>query len=112
MDRKKIICHNCRKPGHLRADCWFNKKQANEVEHARGHDEEEDEPTAFLTVAAMEVSPVNHIMWYVDSGATDHMVCNESYFSQINKLDKPINITVAKENEILKASKIGNINVT
>lgn len=29
-DRKTIICHNCRKPGHTRQQCW-HKKEANQT---------------------------------------------------------------------------------
>lgn len=53
----------------------------------------------------------NNLKIFIDSGCTDHMVNNISYFSNFINLKKPIKIAVAKDSNYLLATGVGNINV-
>jgi hypothetical protein len=46
--------------------------------------------------------------WIIDSGATDHYANNKEMFSEIRKLKKPLEISVAND-QIEKATHIGTI---
>ena len=48
------------------------------------------------------------IVQVLDSGCTDHIINDDSYFYDCKKLEKPIDITVA-DGRILKCKKVGNI---
>lgn len=68
---------------------------------------------------AFMVSPHDHVVdnhlnmaWFLDSGASDHLVNDESYFSVSSELNSPITISVAKSGESLQAFKVGEINVS
>lgn len=51
-----------------------------------------------------------NLKFVLDSGSTDYMVNNKSYFDDLKKID-PINIAIAKEGEMLVAKECGNISV-
>lgn len=102
--RKLFKCYNCGKPGHKKADCRF-KKQVNHAGNEESH-------IAFTTGVPSTEKTLsdNSIKWYIDSGATDHMVNSCSYFCEVKDIE-PMKISVAKENESLSATKIGTIYV-
>lgn len=52
----------------------------------------------------------SHIKFILDSGATEHMANNESFFNELCQTDD-INISVAKRNASLCANQKGDINV-
>lgn len=51
------------------------------------------------------------IQFFIDSGCTDHMVNEKSYFSDLVMLEEPIKIAVAKNDNFLLAMGVGNIKV-
>ncbi|KAK9674692.1 Zinc knuckle, partial [Popillia japonica] len=100
---KIFKCYNCGKLGHKKVDCRL-KKQVNEARNEESH-------IAFVTGGqSTEETSDDIIKWYIDSGATDHMVNLCSYFCEVKEID-PMKISVAKENASLSATKIGTINV-
>lgn len=102
-------CHNCGKPGHKRSECRW-QKQAHQTNLNKS---ETSQHITFLATALQSTSETEEttVRWYVDSGATDHMVNSEEYFSNLCELENPIQISVAKSNESLYATKVGNINI-
>lgn len=50
------------------------------------------------------------IKFVLDSGATEHMVNNESYFKHLDDIDD-VNISVAKKNEMIVAKQQGDISI-
>lgn len=48
------------------------------------------------------------IDWILDSGSTDHIVNNDSYFENFEILKSPVNVYLG-DNKTVKATKIGNI---
>jgi len=54
------------------------------------------------------VSENNRIEWILDSGCTDHIINNESYFTNYICLKNPINVKVG-DGRSVQATKVGNI---
>lgn len=76
----------------------------------------EENNSAWVTTVAhhvvqnTEISNVdcNEIQWILDSGCTDHIINDERYFENSKILEKPVNVYLGN-NEIVKATKIGNV---
>lgn len=106
---KQYRCHNCGKIGHKRSECR-QRKQANQAEVLP---ESSEESIAFIATGtkAIEQETGDITKWYVDSGATDHMINSIKHFNSVQDLEKPIKVYVAKLNEYVEATKIGNIEI-
>ncbi|KAK9709784.1 hypothetical protein QE152_g26402 [Popillia japonica] len=52
-----------------------------------------------------------NISWFLDSGATEHMVNNKYLFTALKNLKEPIKIAVAKQGQMLEAHSVGNIDI-
>jgi len=91
----------------------LEKQQWGFSTSSRGdRDQEEEDGFAFLTSACMVTSgeaALGNVKWYLDSGATDHMVKVANYFKKGRKLDKPLKINIAKNRVLVFATEIGNI---
>jgi len=118
MDQRqhfKFNCYNCGKAGHKRSNCW----KINNGGSRRGYnanradqDQEQEDGVAFLTSACMMTSgeaALRTVIWYLDSGATDHMVKVANYLKESRKLGKPLKINIAKNRVVVFATEIGNI---
>ncbi|KYB24675.1 Retrovirus-related Pol polyprotein from transposon TNT 1-94-like Protein [Tribolium castaneum] len=75
---KKVFpftCHNCGKKGHKRTDCHL-LKQANQTS---------SEHVAFVSYSgnAQDETVCGKMKWYVDSGATDHMVNSKEHLTNV-----------------------------
>jgi len=111
-NRFPFKCNFCHKPGHKKQDCWKWKRQQENTDKSANMTEEND-------FVAFMVSPQDHVVdnhlnmsWFLDSGASDHLFNDESYFSVSSELNSPITISVAKSGESLQAFKVGEINVS
>lgn len=116
----KYNCHNCGRKGHKKADCRFrNQNQRNHVNYTEtGTEELEKQETqtertkiAFAAGSMKNASKKNEIIFCLDSGATDHLINDNSYFNKSCELKNPIKINVAKNNESCIATEIGNITI-
>lgn len=47
--------------------------------------------------------------WFVDSGASEHMVNSEEYFDDSRELEKPTRVVVAKSGVELQATRVGTV---
>lgn len=47
--------------------------------------------------------------WFVDSGASEHMVNSEEYFDESRELEKPTRVVVAKSGVELQATRVGTV---
>lgn len=136
--RPKVKCFKCGKIGHYQSQCrsqeksskWngnrnndFTRKSASFTKEQE--DEylseassfctfiSEDNNEAFIVDSQAQSAQCNvegELKFVMDSGATDYMVNDKSYFDEMNGI-KPISIAVAKDGAKLISRERGNISV-
>ncbi|KAF2879516.1 hypothetical protein ILUMI_26658 [Ignelater luminosus] len=72
-------------------------------------DEEESESLCFA--ATTNYASESSISYFLDSEATEHLVCTNVPLSNIRKLKTPIRISVAKFGTHIEANKVGDIDI-
>ncbi|XP_040960164.1 uncharacterized protein [Gossypium hirsutum] len=75
-------CYHCRKPGYLASECWYKKEEKNEGNIVQNNQEQKQE-TLLLVSHGGEIDDV----WYIDSGASNHMTGNKNLFSKFFESD-------------------------
>ena len=103
-DKKKIICHNCKKPGHKKADCWG--KGGGKEGQGPNRKKNTKKEIALMTVNSINSTkqqkfksqPNNqngfNSTWFLDSGASTHMTNDPSLITDM-KLPEADYVTVA-----------------
>lgn len=104
-------CHNCGLPGHKRADCRKKpqKNNANEGSTAQIASENQEKVYSFATNKKDESRVASS--WYLESEATEHLASCNIPLLNIEKLNKPVIINVAKSGSYLQANQVGELNV-
>lgn len=110
----KLECYNCGKKGHRKSECRYKnprfKKRSNFQKKEANAAEPESEEVCFLENGGETPEEKNEsIYFYLDSGASDHLINTEKYFHQFIVLENPIKINIAKKEQSLMAVKIGTI---
>lgn len=132
-------CFTCGKKNHISKDCWHKKdgkdgnrgkmyrnnfgnrgnnrpkyqqKFTNNSSNLVQQDQQvvQEDPICFLgeeNGGNQETS----LIFFMDSGCTDHLVNDKKVFTNLKMLDKPVRIAIAKSNIFLNAIGVGNINV-
>ena len=99
FDKSKIKCYNCQTMGHFADECHFEKKKKGKDEKVNIAKESEEE-SALMILSDNEFSErllqgngeeVNCELWYLDTRASSHMTCIESFFHSIDE-DKTGNV--------------------
>lgn len=98
--RSEIICHYCKKTGHIKSRCFKLKK-----EKERKNSKNED--ASMVATAFLVKSDAG---WLVDSGCTAHMCCDLSYFSDFVECTNYVNIANDDKLECLGKGTISIIN--
>lgn len=99
--RAEIKCNICKKTNHVEKDCFFRNKTS-------GNKGKSNEKTALLTTHEdMSNDKNDEIEFFLDSGATSHMI-NKKLFIQ-NMKEKVIEIKTAKKGETIQALGFGEI---
>ncbi|KAI5429681.1 hypothetical protein KIW84_034307 [Lathyrus oleraceus] len=75
-------CYNCDKVGHLAKDCRIEKK----VEETTNLTLEAEANEGFLLMAQNEIN-TNDNVWYLDSGASNHMCGHKHLFKEMRKIE-------------------------
>nr|XP_018911971.1 PREDICTED: uncharacterized protein LOC109040471 [Bemisia tabaci] len=125
-------CGFCKKKGHKWADCYLRKNSSTSskhehhvhlyqdgstlIEHSSDIEDQASDSSqdvAFTSsVGAFNNEEEMGMTWILDSGATEHLCNDERWFTTLEKLDPPISIAIAKDDQTLSASHIGTISVT
>lgn len=130
-------CGFCKKKGHKWADCYLRKnsisskqKQKHQVNFSQdestskecssdiedwvttNQDSDSSQQIAFISsVSAFNTEKGVSMTWIIDSGATEHLCNDKKWFNRVEKLETPISIAIAKDDQALSASHIGDISV-
>ena len=110
---KKLKCFGCNKEGHRVADCPEKKPKPEQSKKKKKSKANVAESGNRKDVCFMgKAHPQKERMrWFVDSGATDHLVRDKELFSELQRLEKPIEIAVAKDGETIQAEHAGMVKV-
>jgi len=112
-DFKSRNCHFCHKPGHIKKNCFKYKnslKNKSEVDSGKANIVENNDVSValFCSVFSSEIS--DDAAWVIDSGATAHMSNNKKLFTNLEKLDNPIDVKVGDGFE-LQAVGLGTVSI-
>lgn len=115
--RSAIKFHECGKIGHKRSKCWKLrnlKHEKNALKCQSDKDFNKRKGDAFSAMSgynvANECALSNELMFYLDSGASQHMVFNENCLKNISESETR-QITVAN-NEKLQVKSAGDMTIT
>lgn len=105
-NKARYPCGYCKKRGHWISECRKRMYNESKKQNPGGTNKaNNDESVALTAIACLSNSGSQFI---IDSGATDHMSCERSYFKSLRYLDSPIAVTVGG-NKIIWATGIGEI---
>lgn len=112
-------CHQCGIYGHRKADCRKKPQESSNEGNSRAHvasnhkGENSDNEQKFcfsITIQTIGCA-ANVATYYLDSGATEHLVSSEVPLHNVEVLKEPVIINVAKTGAFLKADKVGEVEV-
>ena len=78
--KNEIQCYQCKKYGHVKADCWYRDQQVN---YAAANEEE-----SRLFMAYCDTNEVTSDMWFVDNGCSNHMSGIKGIFKELDETKK------------------------
>ena len=82
-DKSQIQCHNCKKYGHYKFECWSGR-QNNMQYHAKiAENNNENSETLLLACNGAEEDCKNQ--WFLDKGCSNHMCGQKDLFSDLNE---------------------------
>ncbi|KAI5731455.1 hypothetical protein M8J77_010194 [Diaphorina citri] len=113
--KPRFKCYKCGRMGHKKSECKVKFTPQNKsVNYIENNDVTFMVSTDVTSDCSLASSlDDDQIQFIVDSGATDHLVNDDSYFNGgAITLKNPITIAVAKECESLNATKVGTIITT
>lgn len=109
-DREMRECFHCRRPGHLKSDCWalHPEKKPKGQRGQRGQRQEQQEETSYAAWAAISTQSIRPTDWVLDSGATRHMTGERDWFVDYSPFQGQVTIADGK---ILRIQGKGTIKV-
>ncbi|XP_076929193.1 uncharacterized protein LOC143593450 [Bidens hawaiensis] len=103
-DRSNIPqCSHCNKYGHEKKDCWWNDEPAANVATRKEENQEDDERLFMALTNADSVCNTSY-MWFLDSGASNHMIGSKECFAQLDESFK-IGVKLGDKKELAVQGK-------
>ena len=118
-----LKCHHCGRKNYLIKDCIFyqrNQQYIAERNRTRPKIETNQAITSYSDTSNFAFMAGNHqhdnnsnrIIFLLDSGASDHLINSDAFYSSSIILNPPIKISVAKNGTFITATKRKVINIT
>lgn len=111
QEKFKYKCYNCGIVGHKRSECKKSLKKndsKNTSAEAKATVSKED----YYCFSAIRGSLRNdNMIWYLDSGASEHLVTTDKCLKNESLLETKIKIKSAKSGQFLMAEKIGDVKI-
>jgi hypothetical protein len=104
----KGTCNYCKKPGHWIRDCK-KRKAANERKAAAHHDGR-NEALIGEALSTVQDSEKSSEIWYLDSGATDHMSNQRRWFQNFKHYQEPKFVRIGN-GKLIPAIGSGNVDI-
>ncbi|XP_074323109.1 uncharacterized protein LOC141660046 [Apium graveolens] len=83
-NRSNIESYNCGKFGHFSKDCWFNKRVEEKANIAQMEEQQND---GVLLMANKEIIQEDDVIWYLDSGVSNHMTGLKHLFTYLRDVN-------------------------
>ena len=96
--KKTTKCHNCNKLGHWAKECRGPKKNKNQ--RPSNTNQNEDKPSSNIARAfavTFDQPSDENELWYRDSGSSEHLCGDKSWFIELNYFDDPLEISMADQ---------------
>jgi hypothetical protein len=107
LDLSKVKCFHCHEHGHLATNCSHNKKNKTVVGSATGEALVSQFELDFTLIACM-ASSASGSVWYLDSGASFHMMRDKESFIVLEEKDLRMHIEMGDDGQY-SATGIGTI---
>jgi len=124
--RGKLYCDYCKRPHHTIENCWKLHGKPGEKERGKSsqvfqalsqpteksvtHEQYQelmralkgldasDKAGSFTGTSYCLMNSISKNAWIIDSGASDHIVCDKGFFTKIQKLSFPISVQLPNGN--------------
>lgn len=104
-ERETRKCHYCKKPGHLKKDCflWKKKQEMKKDTQDSADNVEQLENAEVLNILSSKIGEE----WILDTGCTFHMCPTKSWFEDLQEQD--LGSVILGNNEVCPVKGIGSI---
>uniref|UniRef100_A0A803MXR3 Retrovirus-related Pol polyprotein from transposon TNT 1-94-like beta-barrel domain-containing protein n=1 Tax=Chenopodium quinoa TaxID=63459 RepID=A0A803MXR3_CHEQI len=83
--RSNIQCNYCKKNGHTETNCWSKQRGESKANFSEAPQEESN-----LFLAHSKLEPMEHGIWFVDSGCSNHMSGERKWFKSIDNTKQSV----------------------
>jgi hypothetical protein len=84
VNKPNVDCYNCGKHGHYASECWAEKKADGNTNFANAEEKSDD---LMMMMAQNNPNPWNDTVWYIDTGASNHMTRHKHLFEEMVEIE-------------------------